>query len=413
MPSIRLQYAAKIGYNITINLPALFVFDCEEWESLEIRSFLGYLNPELATDDRVDDLVSRLTLEEKISQMVYTAAAIPRLGIPEYNWWNEWLHGVARAGIATVFPQAIGMAASFNPQLLYQVASVISDEARAKHHEFSRRADRGISKELTFWSPNVNIFRDPRWGRGQETYGEDPYLAGRMGAAFVKGLQGEDPDYLKVVATPKHFAVHSGPEGLRHHFDALISEKDLRETYLPAFRACVQEGGVYSVMGAYNRTNGEPCCASRTLLQKILREEWGFQGYVVSDCGAIFDIHQHRTVTSTAEQSAALAVNNGCDLNCGKTYNSLKGSVARGLMSEQAIDLAVKRLFKARFLLGMFDPPERVPYAQIPYSVNDSPEHRELALQMARESLVLLKNKNGLLPLSKNLKSIAVIGPRW
>jgi len=370
-----------------------------------------YLDPDQPLEKRVDDLVSRLTLEEKISQMVYASSAIPRLGIPEYNWWNECLHGVARAGIATVFPQAIGMAASFNDKLLYKVACAISDEARAKHHEFVRQGDRGIYKGLTFLSPNVNIFRDPRWGRGQETYGEDPYLTGRMGVAFIKGLQGDHPKYLKVVATPKHYAVHSGPEPLRHSFDARVSQKDLRETYLPAFKECIKEGKAESIMGAYNRTNGEPCCASPTLLQKILRDEWGFDGYVVSDCGAIHDIHAPHKVTSTPEESAALAVNAGCDLCCGREFKSLVNAVKQGLISEEAIDRAVKRLFRARFKLGMFDPPERVPYAQIPYEVNDCEEHRKLALEMARESMVLLKNEGGLLPLRKDLKAIAVIGP--
>lgn len=380
-------------------------------EYLDKENLPVYLDPDRPLDERVDDLVSRLTLEEKVSQMIYASSAIPRLGIPEYNWWNECLHGVAAAGIATVFPQSIGMAASFNDKLLYRVACAISDEARAKHHEFVRHLDRSIFKGLTFWSPNINIFRDPRWGRGQETYGEDPYLTGRMGVAFVKGLQGDHPKYLKVVATPKHYAVHSGPEPMRHSFDAQVSLKDLRETYLPAFKECVKEGKAESIMGAYNRTNGEPCCASPTLLQKILREEWGFEGYVVSDCGAIDDIHKHHKVTSTPEESAALAVNSGCDLNCGRTFESLVNAVKQGLISEETIDRAVKRLFRARFRLGMFDPPEKVPYAQIPYEVNDCEEHRELALEMARESMVLLKNEGGLLPLKKDLNAIAVIGP--
>lgn len=370
-----------------------------------------YLDPDQPLEKRVEDLVSRLTLEEKISQMIYASSAIPRLGIPEYNWWNECLHGVARAGIATVFPQAIGMAASFNDELLYKVACAISDEGRAKHHEFVRQGDRGIYKGLTFWSPNVNIFRDPRWGRGQETYGEDPYLSGRMGVAFIKGIQGDHPTYLKAVATPKHFAVHSGPEPLRHSFDARVSIKDLRETYLPAFKECVKEGKAEAIMGAYNRVNGEPCCASTTLLQKILRDEWGFEGHVVSDCGAIYDIHAHHKVTNSPEESAALAVNAGCDLNCGRVFESLVNAVKQGLVSEETIDRAVKRLFRARFKLGMFDPPERVPYVQIPYEVNDCEEHRRLAREMARESIVLLKNEGGLLPLKKDLRAVAVIGP--
>lgn len=274
-----------------------------------------YMDPSLSIEVRVADLVSRMTLEEKVSQMVHPASAIPRLGIPEYNWWNECLHGVARAGIATVFPQAIGLAATWDTKLVHRVASAISDEARAKHHEFVRQGDRGIYKGLTFWSPNINIFRDPRWGRGHETYGEDPYLTGEMGVSFVKGLQGDHPKYLKLVATPKHYAVHSGPEKERHRFNAVVSKKDLRETYLPAFKKCVQEGKAVSIMGAYNRTNDEPCCASKMLLQDILRDEWGFDGYVVSDCGAIDDIHAHHKVTNRPEESSALAVKNGCDLN--------------------------------------------------------------------------------------------------
>jgi len=370
-----------------------------------------YQNPDLPLAERVDDLVSRLTLEEKILQMVYDAPAIERLGIPPYNWWNECLHGVARAGIATVFPQAIGLAATWDTGLMFQVATVISDEARAKHHEALRHGLRGIYTGLTFWSPNINIFRDPRWGRGQETYGECPYLTARMGVAFVKGLQGDDPRYLKLVATPKHYAVHSGPEPARHTFDARVDERDLRMTYLPAFEACVREAGAWSVMGAYNRTNGEPCCASPTLLEKILRQEWGFEGYVVSDCWAIYDIYAHHKVVATPAEAAALAVKAGCDLNCGSTYPSLRESVAQGLIDEATIDRSVRRLFTARFRLGMFDPPDRVPYAQIPITVNASPAHRALSLQAARASIVLLKNADNLLPLSKELRSVAVIGP--
>ncbi|NOZ27476.1 MAG: glycoside hydrolase family 3 protein [Chloroflexi bacterium] len=370
-----------------------------------------YKDPSRPVEERVDDLVSRMTLEEKVSQMVHAARAIERLDIPEYDWWNECLHGVARAGIATVFPQAIGLAATWNVDLMHRVATVISDEARAKHHEFVRQGIRARYTGLTFWSPNINIFRDPRWGRGQETYGEDPYLTSRMGVAFVKGLQGDDPRYFKVVATPKHYAVHSGPEADRHHFDARASVRDMRETYLPAFKACIKEGKAYSIMGAYNRTNGEPCCASKTLLEEILRKEWGFEGYVVSDCGAIRDIYMYHKVVDTPEEAAAMAVKAGCDLNCGETYYALLKAVGKGLISEEVIDRAVKRLFTARFRLGMFDPPEMVPYAQIPYEVNDCPEHRALALQAARESIVLLKNANGFLPLSKELQTIAVIGP--
>ena len=370
-----------------------------------------YKQPDEPIKRRVEDLVSRMTLEEKISQMQYNAPAIERLGIPEYNWWNECLHGVARAGIATVFPQAIGLAATWNINLMYEVASVTATEARAKHHEFVRKGHRGIYQGLTFWSPNINIFRDPRWGRGQETYGEDPYLTARMGVAFVKGLQGDDPKYLKVVSTPKHFAVHSGPEPDRHHFDAVTTEQDLRETYLPAFKACVIEGNAYSVMGAYNRYMGEACCASQKLLVQILRGEWGFDGYVVSDCGAIRDILENHQLVNSPEEAAAIAVKAGCDLNCGRYYPHLFEAVKRGCITEEEIDISVKRLFTARFLLGMFDPPETVPYAQIPFEKNDCEEHRQLSLRAAQESIVLLKNENNFLPLQKDLKSIAVFGP--
>jgi beta-glucosidase len=355
-------------------------------------------------------LVARMTLEERISQLVNDAPAIPRLGIPAYEWWNECLHGVARAGAATVFPQAIGMAATFDAPLMREVATAISDEARAKHHEFARRGQRARYQGLTFWSPNINIFRDPRWGRGQETYGEDPFLTARMGVEFVKGLQGDDPRYLKVVATAKHFAVHSGPEPERHTFDVHPSERDLHETYLPAFKALVQEGPVASVMGAYNRVNGESASASQRLLLDILRKDWGFDGYVVSDCGAIDDIYKTHKIVPTAEAAAALGVRKGCDLECGTTYKSLTGAVSQGLIAEADIDVAVRRLMRARFRLGMFDPPERVPYAQIPYRVNQSPEHDRLARRMAQESLVLLKN-DGILPLPKSVKTVAVVGP--
>ena len=370
-----------------------------------------YLDPSLPVNQRVDDLVSRMTLEEKVSQMMNVAPAIPRLGIPEYDWWNEALHGVAISGIATVFPQAIGLGATFNPPLINRVATVISEEARAKYHEAQRRGNRNRFYGLTFWSPNINIFRDPRWGRGQETYGEDPYLTSRLGVAFVKGLQGDDPKYLKVVSTPKHYAVHSGPEPERHRFDAAAIERDLRETYLPAFRATVTEAGARSVMCAYNRVNGEPACASTHLLGDVLRDEWGFGGYVVSDCGAIDDIYQRHHFVKTAEEASSLAVKRGTDLECGNTYKSLVSAVKQGLITEAEIDRSVKRLFEARFRLGMFDPPQMVPYAKIPFSANDSEEHRQLALEAARESIVLLKNDNNALPLRKDLKSIAVIGP--
>jgi len=371
----------------------------------------SYLNPDLSLEARVDDLLGRMTLEEKISQTLYRAAAIERLGIPQYNWWNEALHGVARAGIATVFPQAIGLAATWDTELMFKVATAISDEARAKHHEWVRRDQRGIYEGLTFWSPNINIFRDPRWGRGMETFGEDPYLTGRLAVEFVRGMQGDHPFYLKTVATPKHYAVHSGPEPDRHTFDAVVDERDLRETYLPAFRTSIVDGGAESVMCAYNRFRGEPACASDELLQQILREEWGFEGYVVSDCWAITDIYNTHKVVETAPEAAAMALAAGTDLNCGVSFDSLGVAVRSGLLSEEALDTAVRRLLKTRFRLGMFDPPEQVPYASIPYEVNDSPKHRALALETARKSMVLLKNEGGLLPLSRELGTIAVIGP--
>jgi beta-glucosidase len=376
-----------------------------------MASDFPFLNPDLPIDERVDDLVGRLTVGEKAAQMLHEAPAIERLGIPAYNWWNEGLHGVARAGIATVFPQAIGLAAMFDAERLHEVAVAISDEARAKHHEFLRQGDHGMYKGLTFWAPNINIFRDPRWGRGHETYGECPHLTARLGVAFCRGLQGNDPNYLKVVATPKHYAVHSGPEGLRHSFDAVVSEKDLRETYLPAFEACITEAKAESIMAAYNRTNGEPCSGSPTLLGKILRTEWGFGGFVVSDCWAIKDFHEHHKVTATWEQSAALAVKAGCDLNCGCTYEHIPSAVTQGLLREADIDVCIKRLFRARMRLGMFDPPARVPWAAIPYARNDCDEHHALARAAARESIVLLKNEGNLLPLKKDVGTIAVIGP--
>ncbi len=370
-----------------------------------------YKDPSLQIEKRVDDLVSRMTLEEKVSQMMNAAPAIPRLDIPAYDWWNESLHGVARAGVATVFPQAIGLAATWDTNLMHRVADVISTEARAKYHDSIRKGDHGRYKGLTFWSPNINIFRDPRWGRGQETYGEDPYLTARMGVEFVKGLQGDDPKYLKVISTPKHYAVHSGPEPDRHRFDATADQRDLYETYLPAFEACIREGGAYSVMCAYNRYQGRPCCANNTLLQKILRDDWKFPGYVVSDCGAIYDIYKGHKVAEGPAAASAVAVRSGTDLECGNDYRSLVEAVKQNLVKEQDIDVSVKRLFSARFKLGMFDPPEIVPYARISVEEIDSAEHRRLALQAARESIVLLKNQNEVLPLKKTLKKIAVIGP--
>jgi beta-glucosidase len=370
-----------------------------------------YKNPDAPLEKRVEDLLSRMTLEEKVSQMMNASSAIERLDVPAYNWWNECLHGVARAGRATVFPEPIGLAATWDTGLIFRTATAISDEARAKHNEFVRRGKRNIYQGLTFWTPNINLVRDPRWGRGMETYGEDPYLTGRMAVQFIKGLQGDNPKYLKVVATAKHFAVHSGPEPLRHSFDAKVEDGDLRDSYLPQFEAAVREGGVSSVMCAYNRVSGDPACANPRLLGEILRGEWGFRGYVVSDCGAVGDIYQGHKVAASAEEAAARAVKAGTDLDCGSEYSALVPAVQQKLITEAEIDTSLRRLLTARFRLGMFDPPERVPYAQIPYSVNDSPEHRALALEAARKSIVLLKNDKGMLPLRKGLKTIAVIGP--
>jgi beta-glucosidase len=361
---------------------------------------------------RVNDLVRRLSLAEKIQMMRNGEEAIPRLGIPAYDFWSECLHGVARAGTATVFPQAIGMAATWDPVLIHDEADVIATEARAKHNDYAAKHDGDSARYygLTFWTPNVNIFRDPRWGRGQETYGEDPFLTARLDVAFIRGLQGDDPNYVKAMACAKHFAVHSGPEPLRHTFDAEPTERDFYETYLPQFEAAVREGHVGAVMGAYNSVYGEPACANPLLLTQILREQWGFTGHVVSDCGAIYDIYANHKFTGSSEEAAADAVKAGDDLCCGTDYDSLMSAVKRGLISEKEIDTAVSRLFEARFRLGLFDPPEKVPFAQIPVWENDTPEHEALALQVARESIVLLKN-DGVLPLDRSkIKRIAVIG---
>ncbi len=371
-----------------------------------------FQDPDRPLEQRVEDLVSRMTLEEKAVQMVHPAAAIERIGVPEYNWWNEALHGVARAGRATVFPQAIGLAATWDDELMFRVATAISDEARAKYHESVRRGHRGIYQGLTFWSPNINIFRDPRWGRGMETYGEDPWLAGRLAVSFVRGMQGDHEFYLKTVATPKHFFVHSGPEPLRHSFNAYADWRDIEETYLPAFRASIVEGGAWSVMCAYNRTLDEACCGSSWMLQGILREQWGFEGYVVSDCGAISNIYRRNAhaLVETRAEAAAMGVIAGCDLNCGSMYGSLVDAVGQGLVTEEQIDVSMRRLMEARIRLGMFDPPERVPWADTPWRVNDSPAHARLALETTRKSLVLLSN-DGLLPLDDRVGTIAVIGP--
>ena len=366
----------------------------------------GIMNRELAKK-RATELVDQMTIEEMASQLKYDAPAIERLGIPSYNWWNEALHGVARCGTATVFPQAIGLAATFDTELLQEIGDCISTEGRAKYNEAIKHNDRGLFKGLTYWSPNVNIFRDPRWGRGHETYGEDPVLTSRMGVAFVKGLQG-DGEYMKAAACAKHFAVHSGPEGLRHHFDAKTSLKDLWETYLPGFEACVKEADVEAVMGAYNRTNGEVCCAHSYLMDDVLRGQWDFQGHYVSDCGAIRDFHESHKVTSRPEESVTLALEKGCDMNCGCTYEKILNAYEEGMISKEVLRRSAIRVMTTRFLLGMFDETE---YDKIPYEVVDCKEHRLLAEKAAAESMVLLKN-DGILPLKKDeIKTIGVIGP--
>ncbi len=370
-----------------------------------------FRTPGESVEKRADDLLSRMTVEEKVSQLMNDSPAIERLGIPAYNWWNESLHGVARSGRATVFPQAIGLAATWDTDLMSRVATAISDEARAKYQEFIRRGKRNIYQGLTFWTPNINLFRDPRWGRGQETYGEDPYLTGRMAVAFIKAMQGDDPNYFKTIATAKHYAVHSGPEPLRHTFDAVPSEYDLWDTYLPHFEAAVREGGAYSVMCAYNSVDGLPACASPRLLEDILRKQWGFNGYVVSDCAAVGDIYKNHKFLPTPEEGVARALKSGTDLACGTEYQNLLPALQKGLIAESDIDRSLHRLLVARFKLGMFDPPEMVKWARIPYSENDSPAHRELALETAHKAIVLLKNERQTLPLSKRLKTLAVIGP--
>jgi len=368
-----------------------------------------FMDSTLSVEVRVNDLVSRLTLQEKINQLLHENLPVERLGVPAYNWWNEACHGVGRNGRATVFPQVIGLGATWNQDLVRTVASVISDEARAKHHAALAAGRHGQYQGLTFWTPNINIFRDPRWGRGQETFGEDPFLTGTLGTAMVKGLQGEHPYYLKAAACAKHYAVHSGPEHARHVFDACPTLKDLHETYLPAFKQLVG-AGVEAVMGAYNRTLGEPCCGSRFLLTEMLRERWDFKGHVVSDCAAIDDFHQHHKVTRNAAESAALAVKNGCDLNCGCTYNDLILAVKEGLITEAEIEVSLRRLLATKFKLGLFDPQEKLPWSRIPTESIDSPVHRMLARKAALESVVLLKN-NGILPLQADLESILVTGP--
>jgi beta-glucosidase len=379
----------------------------------------AYMNPDLPAEQRAADLVSRMTLDEKVLQMQdgfqgrgqNGAPAIPRLNIAAYDFWNEALHGVARAGEATVFPQAIGLAASWDTEMMHRIADTISTEARAKYNQSMRDDDHSRYHGLTFWSPNINIFRDPRWGRGQETYGEDPYLTGRMAVAFIKGMQGDDPRYFKVIATAKHFAVHSGPESTRHQVDVKVSDYDLENTYLPAFKAAVTEAKVDSVMCAYNSIDGMPACANQELLEKYLRDAWGFQGYVVSDCGAITDIFRGHAYQPSAPAAAAVALKTGTDFACDSQYATLVDAVKQKLITEPEIDKSLERLFVARIKLGMFDPPERVPFSKIPISENDSAEHRKLALEAARKSIVLLKNENQTLPVKASVKKIAVIGP--
>ncbi|MCL2442701.1 MAG: glycoside hydrolase family 3 C-terminal domain-containing protein [Treponema sp.] len=361
-------------------------------------------------EEKIKELISQMTLEEKVSQLLYKSPAIERLGIPEYNWWNECLHGVARAGIATVFPQAIALAATFDENLVKEIAVAISDEARAKHNEAVKQGNRGQYWGLTFWTPNINIFRDPRWGRGQETYGEDPFLTSRIGLALVNGLQGDDPENLKTAACAKHYAVHSGPEKDRHTFNAIVTQKDLWETYLPAFKALV-EGGVESVMGAYNRTLDEPCCASNLLIKEILRGKWNFKGHFVSDCWAIRDFHEYHKITKSPEESAALALNAGCDLNCGCTYPMLTVAFKQGLVTEETINISLERLLRTRFKLGMFDPPESGKYGKFSREIINCEKHQQLALKAAHKSIVLLKNDNNLLPLDSSPKNIVVTGP--
>jgi beta-glucosidase len=380
----------------------------------------AYKNPQLPVEQRVNDLISRMTLQEKVSQLGHSADAIQRLGVPQYDWWNEGLHGVARAGNATVFPQAIGMAAMFDEPLMHQIADTISTEFRAKyvervHPDGSTDWYRG----LTIWSPNINIFRDPRWGRGQETYGEDPYLTSRLGLAFVNGLQGDDPKYLKTVATPKHFAVHSGPELTRHFVDVTASKHDMEDTYLPAFRATVMDGKAESVMCAYNSLNGQPACANDDLLKTHLRGDWGFKGYVVSDCAAIADVFSGHHYAKSIEEGVTVSFNAGTDLVCGMPpqerqkfeKDALEKAVQTGILQESVLDQALRRLFSARFRLGLFDPPAMVPWSKITPADNDTEEYRQLSLKAARESIVLLKNYKNFLPLKKKYKTIAVIGP--
>ncbi len=375
---------------------------------------LPYLDPSLSNQQRVDDLVSRMTLDEKVAQLINTTPAIPRLNVPAYDYWSEGLHGIARSGYATMFPQAIGMAATWDAPLVNQISTAISTEARAKYNEAVRNDVHSIYYGLTIWSPNINIFRDPRWGRGQETYGEDPFLTSRLGVAFVEGLQGDDPTYFKTIATPKHYAVHSGPESTRHSANIDPTPHDLWDTYLPAFRATITEAKAYSIMCAYNAIDNYPACANKMLLETILRDDWGFKGFVTSDCGAVDDFFEAKAHhTSPDKDSAAVAgIEAGTDTNCGRTYLALTDAVKKGLITEAQIDVSLKRLFLARYRLGLFDPADKMLWSKVPFSEVGSPDHQALALRAARESMVLLKNSNNTLPLAPSrVKTIAVIGP--
>jgi len=370
-----------------------------------------YLNTKLPLETRVQDLLKRMTLEEKALQMDNRTPAIERLKIPAYDWWNEALHGVARAGLATSFPQPIGLAATFNTESMFTMGTMVSDEARAKHHQFVREGNRKEYTGLTFYSPNVNIFRDPRWGRGHETFGEDPYLTGKLGVAFVKSMQGDDPKYFKTITTAKHFAVHSGPEPERHVFDAIPTKRDLWETYLPAFKTLTKEGHVYSFMCAYNRLYGKPCCSDAFLLNDILRNKWGFKGFVATDCGAVYDFYMFHKTAKDSVEAVAQAIRAGADNQCYGYVKAVIPAIQQGLLKESELDTAVARLLRAKFKLGVFDPDEENPYSKIPYSIVNNETHQTQALQMARESIVLLKNNKKLLPLQKTIKNLAVIGP--
>ncbi|MDR2385877.1 MAG: glycoside hydrolase family 3 C-terminal domain-containing protein [Tannerella sp.] len=386
-----------------------FLPSCKE----KITYQFAFQNPALNIEERVEDLLGHLTVEEKVAQMMNATPAIERLGIPPYDWWNEALHGVARADKATVFPQAIALAATFDDEALFETFTIIGDEARAKYNDYQQNKAYDRYKGLTFWTPNINIFRDPRWGRGMETYGEDPCLTARMGLACVKGLQGDDPKYLKTQACAKHYAVHSGPEWNRHSFDVYVSPRDLYTTYLPAFETLVKEGNVQQVMCAYNRFEGQPCCGNNKLLVDILRNSWGYENIVVSDCGAIDDFwRKNRHLTHPDKESAAVAaVRTGTDLECGSSYTALLDAVKNGKITEEELNISLRRLFTGRMKLGMFDPQELLPYASIPYSIVECEEHVNKALEMARKSIVLLKNADNILPLDKNIVKIALTGP--